>query len=173
MIETPRTLMRPYEGTEAPLLLPVFSDPTTMSFWPRPPDEEDVTAWVARAAREFRETGMGRMLVVDRLTGETIGDCGIMRAEVDGRPENDLGYIIHHPYWGAGLGTECARACLGYGIQTLGLRRALWGCPQRSTNSGPTSSVCTKSAESSRTSLVSRTAGRYSVSSRAGTTERP
>lgn len=123
MIETPRTVMRPYEGTEAPLLLPIFSDPTTMSFWPRPPDEEDVAAWVARAAREFRETGMGKMLVVDRLTGETIGDCGIMRAEVDGRPENDLGYIIHHPYWGAGLGTECARACLEYGIQTLGLRR--------------------------------------------------
>ena len=129
MIETPRTIIRPYTGSEAPLLAPIFSDPTTMSFWERPPDEAAVAAWVARAAREFRETGMGKMLVVDHRTGEPIGDCGIMRAEVGGRPENDLGYIIHHPYWGAGLGIECARACLEYGLRTLGLRRVVANMP--------------------------------------------
>lgn len=86
VIETPRTIIRPYTGSEAPLLAPIFSDPTTMSFWERPPDEAAIAAWVARAAREFRETGMGRMLVVDRRTGEPIGDCGIMRAEVGGGP---------------------------------------------------------------------------------------
>ena len=129
MIETPRTIIRPYEGSEAPLLLPIFSDPTTMSFWPRPLDKDAVAAWVARAAQEFRQTGMGRMLVVDRETGEPVGDCGIMRAEVGGRTENDLGYIIHHPYWGAGLGIECARACLEYGLRTLGLRRVVANMP--------------------------------------------
>jgi RimJ/RimL family protein N-acetyltransferase len=129
VIETPRTIIRPYTGSEAPLLAPIFSDPTTMSFWERPPDEAAVAAWVARAAREFRETGMGKMLVVDRRTGEPIGDCGIMRAEVAGRPENDLGYIIHYPYWGAGLGTECARACLEYGLRAVGLRRVVANMP--------------------------------------------
>ena len=129
VIETPRTIIRPYEGSEAPLLLPIFSDPTTMSFWPRPLDKDAVAAWVARAAQEFRQTGMGRMLVVDRATGEPFGDCGIMRAEVGGRTENDLGYIIHHPYWGAGLGIECARACLEYGLRTLGLRRVVANMP--------------------------------------------
>ena len=129
MIETPRTIIRPYEGSEAPLLLPIFSDPATMSFWARPLGKDAVAAWVARAAQEFRQTGMGRMLVVDRETGEPVGDCGIMRAEVGGRTENDLGYIIHHPYWGAGLGIECARACLGYGLRTLGLRRVVANMP--------------------------------------------
>jgi ribosomal-protein-alanine N-acetyltransferase len=40
-----------------------------------------------------------------------------------GQREHDLGYIIHHPYWRQGYGLECARACLEYGIHTLGLRR--------------------------------------------------
>src|SRR4028118_1203347 len=147
-IETPRTIIRPYEGSEAPLLLPIFSNPTTMFFWSRPLDKDAVAAWVARAAQEFRQTGMGRMLVGDRQTGEPggsgvgvgaaqgaartgmarmrglarqtgepVGDCGIMRAEVGGRIENDLGYIIHHPYWGAGPGVECARGARAGGLR--------------------------------------------------------
>jgi RimJ/RimL family protein N-acetyltransferase len=73
VIETPRTIIRPYEGSEAPLLLPIFSDPTTMSFWSRPLDKDAVAAWVARAAQEFRQTGMGRMLV------EACGGCCLRR----------------------------------------------------------------------------------------------
>src|SRR4028118_1135887 len=60
VIETPRTIIRPYEGSEAPLLLPIFSDPTTMSFWSRPLDKDAIAAWAARAAQEFRQTGGGR-----------------------------------------------------------------------------------------------------------------
>src|SRR4028118_1084628 len=97
VIETPRTIIQPYEGSEAPLLLPIFSDPITMSFWSRPLDKDAVATWVARAAQEFRQTGKGRMLVVDRATGEPVGDCGIMRAEVGGRGENDPGRAIPHP----------------------------------------------------------------------------
>lgn len=128
-IQTPRTIIRPYAESDVERVLPIFSDPTTMSFWERPLDEDAIAAWVARNARSFRETGLGRMLVDLRDSGETVGDCGIMRAEVAGREENDLGYIIHHPYWGSGLGTECARACLEYGLRNLGLRRIVANVP--------------------------------------------
>ena len=100
-----------------------------MSFWPRPMDEGDVAAWVERNARSFEESGLGKMLIEDRESGEVLGDCGIMSAEVDGRTENDLGYIIHHPYWRTGLATECALACLEYGVRQLGLRRVVANMP--------------------------------------------
>lgn len=129
-IQTPRTVIRPYAESDAALVMSIFTDPITMSFWERPLSEDAVTAWVERNARSFRETGMGQMLVELRDTGETIGDCGIMRAEVDGREENDLGYIIHHPYWGRGFGTECARACLEYGLRDLRLRRVVANMPR-------------------------------------------
>lgn len=134
-IQTPRAVIRPYTKADVARVLPILSDPVTMSFWELPPDEEAVAAWVARNARSFRETGMGRMLVELRETGETVGDCGIMRAEVGGREENDLGYIIHYSYRGLGLGTECARACLEYGLRDLGLRRIVANMPQDHTAS--------------------------------------
>lgn len=134
-IQTPRTIIRPYTEYDVARVLPILSDPTTMSFWERPFGEEAVTDWVERNARSFRETGMGRMLVELRGSSEAVGDCGIVRAEVGGREENDLGYIIHHPFWGTGLGAECARACLEYGLGTLGLRRIVANMPHDHTAS--------------------------------------
>jgi [ribosomal protein S5]-alanine N-acetyltransferase len=123
MIETPRTIIRPYSESDIALIAPIFADPVTMMFWPQPLSEDAIAAWVQRASASFLATGLGRMLVELRDGGVPIGDCGIVEAEINGRREHDLGYIIHHPYWRQGYGLECARACLEYGIHTLGLKR--------------------------------------------------
>ena len=123
MIETARTLIRPYAEADIDLMKPIFTDPITMVFWPQPFSEEAVAAWVRRASASFAATGLGHMLVELRDGGSVIGDCGIMETDVNGRREYDLGYIFHHPYWRQGYGVECARACLEYGIGTLGLKR--------------------------------------------------
>src|SRR3954451_18541040 len=123
MIETARTTIRPYSESDIVLIAPIFADPVTMRFWPQPLSEDVAAAWVRRAGTSFPATDLGRMLVELRDGGAPIGDCGIVEAEINGRREYDLGYIIHHPYWRQGYGIECARACLEYGIHTLGLRR--------------------------------------------------
>ena len=123
MIETPRTIIRPYTEADIAWIAPILADPITMMFWPQPFSEDAAAAWVRRSSASFPATGLGRMLVELRDGGAPIGDCGIVEAEINGRREYDLGYIIHHPYWRQGYGLECARACLEYGIHTLGLKR--------------------------------------------------
>lgn len=48
-----------------------------------------------------------------------IGDCGIMISEIDGKQENDLGYIIHQPYWRNGFAVEVAEACKNYAFRNV------------------------------------------------------
>lgn len=129
VLVTPRLILRPYTAADLPLVLPIFSDPITMAFWPQPLTEAAVSAWVLRHSAAFQTTRLGRLLVELRDTHVAIGDCGIMNSEVNGRPEYDLGYIIHHPYWRQGFGSECAQACLDYGIHMLGLRRIVANMP--------------------------------------------
>src|SRR4028118_705636 len=105
VIETPRTIIRPYEGSEAPLLLPVSPAPATMSFWSRPLDKDAIAAWVARAAQEFRQTGMGRMLVVDRAGGAPVGDSGLWGARARRRRARRA--------WGARAGQEFRQTGMG------------------------------------------------------------
>jgi RimJ/RimL family protein N-acetyltransferase len=123
LIETSRTRIRSYTEDDVHLVLPIFTDPTTMTFWPQPLSAEAVASWVRRNSESFQASGLGRMLVEHKETDAVIGDCGIVQGEINGQLEYDLGYIIHHPYWRQGFGLECAQACLDYGMRTLGLKR--------------------------------------------------
>ncbi|HEX6293323.1 MAG TPA: GNAT family N-acetyltransferase [Herpetosiphonaceae bacterium] len=135
MLETRRTIIRPYTEADIDRVMPIFTDPTTMVFWPQPFTADAVAAWVRRSIELFATAGIGRMLVEHRETGAPMGDCGIVQAEINGQQEYDLGYIIDHRFWRQGYGTECARACLDDGIQRLGLKRVVANMPHDHTAS--------------------------------------
>ena len=66
MIETPRTIIRPYAEADIALIAPIFADPITMGFWPQPFSEDATAAWVRRAGRSFRELDAGYDPVEER-----------------------------------------------------------------------------------------------------------
>jgi [ribosomal protein S5]-alanine N-acetyltransferase len=78
MIETPRTIIRPYTQADIGLIAPIFADPITLMFWPQPLSEEAAAAWVRRAGASFSATGLGRILVELRDGCVPMGDCGIV-----------------------------------------------------------------------------------------------
>ena len=124
-----RLLLRRWTLDDLDALHAILSDPTTMRFWPAPLDRNATGAWIERNLQRYREDGFGRWALLLRRSGELIGDCGLMRLPVDGRVENDLGYIVHHPFQGHGYATEVAAACLRYAIDTLQLTRVVANMP--------------------------------------------
>lgn len=129
MLETERLLLRPPDPGDFEALHRIFSDPVTMSFWPAPFTEEDTRQWISRSLRDHEEIGFGRRPVVLKSSGEVVGDCGIMRAEIAGKTEYDLGYIVYHPFWDNGYASEAAEACQRYAVEQLGIRRLVANMP--------------------------------------------
>jgi [ribosomal protein S5]-alanine N-acetyltransferase len=109
-LETPRTFMREILGNDADFLLRMMSDPEVMRFYPQPADEKEVRDFINRMRARYRDDGCGLWLVVDRETGEPLGRVGLLRQEVNGIDEFEIGYMIHRPFWRRGLATEAARA---------------------------------------------------------------
>ncbi len=122
-ITTERLILRPYTINDLDALHTILSDKTTMSFWPEPFTEEQTISWIERSIKSYEENNFGRLAVILKSTGELIGDCGIIKSETNSNTENDLGYIIHSPYWKNGYGTEAAKVCLDYGFTELNLTR--------------------------------------------------
>lgn len=125
ILETNRILLRRLQASDLPELFKLLSDPETMKFWPPPFDLEMTEQWLERSIEGYENLGFGRYAVIFKKTGELIGDCGFLRIELDGRLENDLGYIISKRHWGQGFATEAAQACLQYGLSTLGFERVV------------------------------------------------
>jgi [ribosomal protein S5]-alanine N-acetyltransferase len=127
--ETPRLQLREYQTDDLMGLHVILSDAITMQFWPAPFTPEATTHWIERQMRSYAECGYGRWAVLSRESGEQIGDAGFIDANVNGRAEVDLGYIIHYPYWRQGFALEAANACLAYARAHLPINRVVANMP--------------------------------------------
>ena len=123
IIETARVKMRRFSMEDVPTLYKILSDPITMKFWPQPFDLEGTKNWIQLSLKGYESTGLGRFALIHKESGQLIGHCGFLRTMINGKLENDLGYILDKNYWGQGLASEAAAACLKFGTETLGLNR--------------------------------------------------
>ncbi len=135
IIETDRLILREYTLEDTALLHTILSDPLTMQFWPSPFTLEQSENWVKINIERYKNLGFGRWSLVIKKTEQVIGDCGLMISEIDGKEENDLGYIIHHKFWRNGYAYEAAEACKHYAFKSLGLERLCANMPFNHTGS--------------------------------------
>ncbi|NOQ73615.1 MAG: GNAT family N-acetyltransferase [Crocinitomix sp.] len=72
---------------------------------------------------DYAKYGYGRWAIELKEGSEFIGFAGLKF--LDDINEVDLGYRLMFDYWGKGLATEAAMACLDYGFNTLHLNRII------------------------------------------------
>jgi RimJ/RimL family protein N-acetyltransferase len=125
VLETSRLLLRRYKVEDITALHPIFSDPTTMEFYPAPFSFEQTQNWIQRNIDRYENDGYGLWAVCLKDTGECIGDCGLIKQQVDDEMEVEIGYHISKKHWSKGYASEAARACKEYGFHQLGLDKLI------------------------------------------------
>ncbi len=100
------------------------SHPDVMRYTGEPPIQSLEQAQQAIADYpDFKTIGYGRWGCFYKPTGELIGFCGLKYLpELD---EVDIGFRYLPAYWGRGLATEAALACIDFGFDTLRLERII------------------------------------------------
>ncbi len=68
-----------------------------------------------------REEGDRWWSIVERSSGELVGLCSLLKKEVEGEIETDLGYFLLPAYWGRGYATEAAARVVGHAFSILQL----------------------------------------------------
>ena len=136
IIETERLKLHELTLDDTDKLALVLSDPQSMKFYPHPFSREEVEHWIKWNIENYKKYGFGLWAVIEKESGEFIGDCGITMQQVDlgftnqnpkngrvkalseaclDRPYDDLfheiGYHLRKEYRGKGYATEAARAC--------------------------------------------------------------
>jgi RimJ/RimL family protein N-acetyltransferase len=125
-IETERLLIRLFEpNSDAAGMAAVYCDPEVVRFIPGGAlaGEADVRATLERYARLHEQHCFGSWAIVERKTGELVGDVGFGVFGPTGDVE--IGYTLARDHWGRGLATEAASACLAAGLAHLPVRRII------------------------------------------------
>ncbi len=119
-LETKRLLVRVFAAEDdSRAMLAVYGDPEVMRFIPGGAldDIETVRAALEAHTRVHASRGFSSWAVVERETGNVIGDVGFGVFEPTG--DIELGYTLAHGSWGCGYATEAAGACLAAGLAHL------------------------------------------------------
>jgi [ribosomal protein S5]-alanine N-acetyltransferase len=125
VLETPRLILREFVPEDAPALARVLSDPETMRFYPAPMDKAGVEQWIARNRFRYGKDGHGLWAMILKENGDLIGDCGLIRQNVDDADEIEIGYHVRRDLWGRGLAPEAAAGCRDYGFANFGTDRLI------------------------------------------------
>ena len=123
ILETRRTVLRPFAGTDAEDLYAFCKDPRVgpIAGW-KPHESLEESREIIRTVFSAPNT----FAVVDRETGRVIGSAGFVTpsgpadAAHQGQ-SSEIGYALSPDYWGRGIIPEVVRELLRYGFQELGL----------------------------------------------------
>jgi RimJ/RimL family protein N-acetyltransferase len=130
-LETPRLRLRDKEAGDLDFLASLSADPTVMrwigdgSTYPR----GEIEARLARVLEIERQPGHERwnsFKIVERKDdGALLGQAGVLRCEIDGAPEVEIGWWFTPAAWGHGYATEAATALRDYAFTVAGIPRLM------------------------------------------------
>jgi [ribosomal protein S5]-alanine N-acetyltransferase len=125
ILETARLILRQFEDEDSTPLHQIYSDPETMQFYPSPFSMKQTKQWMKRNQNRYKHDGFGLWAVCLKETEEIIGDCGLIKQQLNDEREVEVGYHINRMYWSNGYATEAARACKEYGFVQLGFNKLI------------------------------------------------
>ena len=73
--------------------------------------------WIDLCLKRYAENRLGLQALLDKKTGALIGQCGLLKQDVNDKPEIEVGYHLIHRFWGMGYATEAAQMFMNYGFE--------------------------------------------------------
>jgi ribosomal-protein-alanine N-acetyltransferase len=84
-------------------------------------DEAGTVAYLEMNVKHWADHGFGMWMLRDAVSSAVIGRAILRHLDVEGVDEVEVGYGFIPEYWGRGLATEVATACVRIGREELGL----------------------------------------------------
>ena len=119
ILETERLVLRNLEQDDFDEVCKLLQDPVVMYAYEGAFSDQEVQAWLDKMFRRYEDDGFALWAVIEKSSGELIGQCGITYQEYNGGRVPEVGYLFRKEFWHKGFATEAAIACKEYAFQEL------------------------------------------------------
>jgi ribosomal-protein-alanine N-acetyltransferase len=124
-LETARLKLRLFTLDDLQIMYTLGTDPDVIKYADTPCKDLDEARQRLEQGPlfDYQKYGYGRFAVELKETGKVIGFCGIKYLPEIDLPE--VGYRYLKEYWGRGIGTEAAQACVDFAREDLGIKKLI------------------------------------------------
>lgn len=119
ILETSRLYLRELEQSDFLSLCNILQDPEVMYAYEHPFSDAEVQDWLNRQRKNYRNYGFGLWAVIEKISGEMIGQCGLTMQDYGREKVLEVGYLFQKMFWHRGFATEAAIACKVYAFERL------------------------------------------------------
>ncbi|MBX2877536.1 MAG: GNAT family N-acetyltransferase [Saprospiraceae bacterium] len=122
LAETDRLILRELQKGDVHGIYELDNSPRVHQYLGKQPIHTlaEAEALIEFIQQQYRENGIGRWAVIEKVTGEFLGWSGLklITDPIGGRSQYyDLGYRFIERHWGKGYATESAKASLAFGFR--------------------------------------------------------
>jgi RimJ/RimL family protein N-acetyltransferase len=125
ILGTPRVILREMTPEDIDFIAEMMAHPEVNFFYERRFTREESEIWLERQIERYRRDGTGLWLVLNRTTGDPIGQVGLAMQDVEGSRLPEIGWLLHRPYWGQGYATEAGAAVRDSALNDWGHSRLI------------------------------------------------
>ncbi|QUJ66224.1 GNAT family N-acetyltransferase [Photobacterium sp. GJ3] len=118
MIQTSRLTLRKFIKEDHQQVIPLLMDPDFMAFSPTGSmSQQQAESRFEALVRAFSVKGIGKLAVIETVSDELIGYCGIESFPDKGQDAVELGYRLKTSARGKGYAEEASHAVLSFALQ--------------------------------------------------------
>ena len=103
-----------YQESDYADLSAIYQDAENMKYFGAPYDDKMMRRLIDWTMNNYKKYGFGFWAIIDKKSGEFIGDCGLSMQLIDGEWLPEIGYHIKLKYHNMGYASEAAKLVKAY-----------------------------------------------------------
>ena len=119
ILSTERLYLREMEPSDFEALCAMLQDKEVMYAYEHAFSDEEAWDWLNRQISRYQSDGFGLWGMIQKTTGQLIGQCGLTWQDFNGKQVLEVGYLLRKDCWHQGCATEAAIACKEYAFHVL------------------------------------------------------
>lgn len=123
IVETERLILRTIVDGDAEAQMHLLNTPTVMARLGGVKDLHEIEAKHAKAMAMYAREGFSFLMMVEKISGELVGHCGIKRVDHPLAPnqgDHEIGWLVREDRWRRGYAGEAMAAVLGWAFARIG-----------------------------------------------------
>jgi ribosomal-protein-alanine N-acetyltransferase len=125
ILETERLFLRYMHSEDIPALVNLWTDVDVTRYLGGPRDVETLKKDLSETADNLLAEQFILWPLIEKASGQVIGQSGLLEKEVDGLTEYEMVYVLAKSAWGKGYATEIGRALCSYAYHVRNLNRLI------------------------------------------------